>query len=105
MIYKKPRLDDPMRQGDIFRNIPRVDFSLSSLPVIDNGGVRQANWRDILSDAGHSEPITAVVSMQLVYGIVIGHAVKPRRSGRCDQEVNERTNVAPHKVREEVSKK
>jgi hypothetical protein len=26
-------------------------------------------------------------------------------SGACDQEVNERTYVAPHKVHEEVSKK
>ncbi len=71
MIYRKPSLDDPIRQGDIFRNIPRVDFSLSSLPVIDNGGAHQANWRDILSDIAHSEPITAVLSMQPVYGIVI----------------------------------
>ena len=30
---------------------------------------------------------------------------KLRPLGRCDQEVNERTHVAPRKVREEVSKK
>jgi len=29
----------------------------------------------------------------------------PRAAAGCDQEVNERTDVAPHKVREEVSKK
>ena len=29
----------------------------------------------------------------------------PRPAGRCDQEVNDRTHVAPHKIREDVAKK
>jgi hypothetical protein len=31
MIYETVLTTDPIEQGDIFQNIPRVDFSLSSL--------------------------------------------------------------------------
>ena len=38
MIYEAVAPDEPIRQGDIFRNIPRVDFSLAALPVMESDG-------------------------------------------------------------------
>ena len=48
-----------------------------------------------LEATGHSVRFVAGLSLYCV----------ARASACCDQEVNERTYVAPHKVREEVSKK
>jgi hypothetical protein len=73
MIYERVPTDDPIRQGDIFRNIPRVDFSLSSLAVLfnDEEDPRQMTWRDAVQDAGSSGTVTAIVPIKSVDGIVI----------------------------------
>ncbi len=72
MIYERVGIQDPLRQGDIFRNIPRVDFSLSSLAVFDDdNGPRRLTWRDILAETEPSGAVTALLPIKPVDAIVI----------------------------------
>lgn len=69
MIYEFPSTDLPIRQGDIFVSLPRVDISLRELPLLGaDGEVRQANWREV---ADRNEPVTGIVGMRPVTAIVI----------------------------------
>ena len=71
MIYETVETTEPVQQGDIFRNIPRVDFSLSSLAIIDKDDEAKAmTWRDALT-ANPDAPISAVLAVKPVTAIVI----------------------------------
>jgi hypothetical protein len=70
MIYETVKLDDPIVQGDIFRDVPRVDLSLATMAVVDSDGQRELSWIDAI-DEGSSSPITAVLPIKPVTGIVI----------------------------------
>ncbi|MGA3079435.1 MAG: hypothetical protein ABSG56_37880 [Bryobacteraceae bacterium] len=67
MIYETVAADRPIRQGDIFRHVPRVDMSLTSLPVVEDDGTREENWQTIELNS----EVTAVLSVKSVTGIVI----------------------------------
>ncbi len=69
MIYEKVDPDARIRQGDIFRCIPRIDFSLAKLPIVSDAFTEEASWAELLAD-GRDE-ITAIVGMKAVTGIVI----------------------------------
>ncbi len=48
MIYDFPPTDSPIRQGDIFLGLPRVEISLRQIPLItESGEQRLTSWRDI----------------------------------------------------------
>jgi hypothetical protein len=71
MIYEAVGSTDPVQQGDIFRNIPRVDFSLSSLAIIDGDDEpKSVSWRDIVL-SNPATPISAVLAVKPVTAIVI----------------------------------
>ena len=72
MIYEAVGSTEPVRQGDIFRNIPRVDFSLSSLAIIDDKDdePKEMEWRDALRSSPGA-PISAVLAVKPVTAIVI----------------------------------
>jgi hypothetical protein len=71
MIYEAVDSTEPIQQGDIFHRIPRVDFTLSSLAVIDEGEeLKQTSWRDILSESP-SDAVSAVLAIKPVTAIVI----------------------------------
>ncbi len=44
MIYEFPNLTDPIRQGDIFIGLPRIEISLSSIVIVEESGERLAEW-------------------------------------------------------------
>jgi hypothetical protein len=68
MIYEYPKIDEPIRQGDIFVGLPRIDISLSCLPVIGaNDEAKTMSWGDIAKDG---KPITALFSAKPVAAIV-----------------------------------
>jgi hypothetical protein len=72
MIYSPVSAEEPIRQGDIFRNVPRVDFTLSSLAVIDdNDELKATTWREVLGSPNRSNPISAVLAVKPVMAIVI----------------------------------
>ena len=68
MIYESAPLNEPIRQGDIFRNIPRVDLSFATMAVVDGDGQRELQWKDALSD---SSPVVAILPVKPVTAIVI----------------------------------
>lgn len=48
MIYEYPETSAPIRQGDIFLGLPRVDLSLQQMPVIAPGGqLIVRSWAEI----------------------------------------------------------
>lgn len=67
MIYDFPGLSDPIRQGDIFIGLPRIDFSLESIVLADGDGERVVNWEDL---ATRREPLDIIVSARPVAAIV-----------------------------------
>ncbi|MBN1766136.1 MAG: hypothetical protein JW860_12820 [Sedimentisphaerales bacterium] len=72
MIYDSVDITKPIKQGDIFQNIPRVDFSLLKIPIIeDDSNTRLTNWRDIIDETGGTSAITAIFPIKPVNAIVI----------------------------------
>jgi hypothetical protein len=70
MIYEIPSPDEPIKQGDIFKHVPRVEIDLDELLVTDEDGVSKSNWVELTKD-GRTDPITSVVAMRPVTAIVI----------------------------------
>lgn len=71
MIYEPVEIGEPICQGDIFQNVPRVDFTLSDLAVIDEyNEPRAMSWQDLLATKA-TEPISAIFSVKPVTAIVI----------------------------------
>jgi len=67
MIYDFPDTSKPIRQGDIFMGLPRIDFSLNNILVISEVGQRIAKWVDI---SQNDEPVNIIVSARPVAAIV-----------------------------------
>jgi hypothetical protein len=68
VIYKYPDSAAPIRQGDIFVRVPRVEVSMGSVPVLENDGSMMAReWREIALD---QEEVTAVLAIRPVAAIV-----------------------------------
>lgn len=62
MIYQPADESAPLRQGDIFVNLPRVDVSMDSILLVDEDGERVAKWDELYS---RSEPMKAIVPIRL----------------------------------------
>lgn len=71
MIYESVKPDEPIRQGDIFKNVPRVDLSLANLAVAEDDNHRLTRWRDLVSEGSTTQGITAVLPIKAVTAIVI----------------------------------
>lgn len=68
MIYSYPDLASPIRQGDIFVGLPRIDISLAGVVVLkDNDEHVEMPWEDI---ALSGEPVTAAIALRPVAAIV-----------------------------------
>lgn len=72
MIYVPVDPAEPIRQGDIFRHVPRVDMRLSELPVYgESNSITAAAWKDIVSNAKNADAVSAVLAVKPVMAIVI----------------------------------
>ncbi len=67
MIYEFPEPDSPIRQGDIFVGLPRVELSLEQVILAEDDGQRIARWDDL---ANLREPATLIVPVRPVAAIV-----------------------------------
>src|SRR5215212_7743892 len=66
MIYDTTEISDPIRQGDIFTGLARVEIDdLYELPIMTDDGILVQSWLDLSND------VEAVVSLRSVTGIVI----------------------------------
>jgi hypothetical protein len=68
VIYEFPDHKAPIRQGDIFQSIPRIDLDLSKLPVLAGKEAIQDDW---LQASSVSNLVNALVAMRPVLAIVI----------------------------------
>ncbi len=68
MIYHVPNSNDPIRQGDIYIGLPRVEFSLEKVLLVQDTGPVQVSWGEC---ANSKDVITALVPVRPVSAIVI----------------------------------
>lgn len=69
MIYEFPEVTAPIRQGDIFQGLPRVELSLAEMTVLRKENELEAvPWEAIRQDP---EPMAAIVGLRSVWAIVI----------------------------------
>lgn len=68
MIYEYPEATAPIRQGDVFIGLPRVELSLRQLPILnERGQAIETTWRDT---ARANEVVAAVLPVRPVPAIV-----------------------------------
>lgn len=67
MIYEYPDQASPLRQGDIFFGLPRIDLSLQEVLLVEADGERIAQWEDL---ARQSRPVNIIVPVRPVAAIV-----------------------------------
>ncbi len=61
MIYDFPDALCPIRQGDIFQRLPRVDISMETIPVLGKDDtVRRAAWSELMESNDLTTVIAAV---------------------------------------------
>ena len=69
MIYEFPPENAPLRQGDIFVSMPKVDYSLADLKILDDqGNIVREHWQQLLA---HSENSTVLVAIRPTTAILI----------------------------------
>jgi len=68
MIYEFPDSSAPIRQGDIFLSLPRVEISLSDVLVVSENGESLAKWVEV---AEKGEPVNVIVPVRPVAAIVV----------------------------------
>lgn len=72
MIYEEADPGSPIRQGDIFRDIPRVDFSLKTVAAVDKEGRDHlTSWRGLIENDHRQDVIMATVAVKPVHAISI----------------------------------
>ncbi len=67
MIYEYPEQSAPLRQGDIFLGLPRIDISLEKVLLAETYGERIAKWAEL---AGQNRPVNIIVPVRPVAAIV-----------------------------------
>jgi len=77
VIYEFPEFECPIRQGDIFVGLPRVEVSLNRIPVIDEDGPHESMWVDV-AKAGNQ--VRAILPLRPVTAIVISQDCDNLRS-------------------------
>lgn len=79
MIYDFPGIEDPIKQGDIFRGIPRVEVELSEgLSVsTETGDINTIPWEEII--ANKEQAIAAIFGVSPVTAIVVSQTCDANR--------------------------
>lgn len=67
MIYLQPKGEDPIRQGDIFVGLPRIDISLKRVLVLVGNETKQTSWAQL---APGGKPVSIIVPVRPVAAIV-----------------------------------
>ena len=69
MIYENVSADALIRQGDIFRRVPRIELPSDPLPVVTaTGSLVEENWAKLVANG---QAVTVVASLAFVDAIVI----------------------------------
>ena len=84
MIYDFPGPEEPIRQGDIFLKLPRVDISLKKITALDTFGTVETSWNKIFE---RTDPVNAIVTLKPAAAIVISQdcdASRPNDLTLCE---------------------
>jgi hypothetical protein len=69
VIYDFPSINEPLRQGDIFSSLPRIDFTLDALPIQDDeGNFVHERWQQL---AARTKGCNVLVSIRPVAAILV----------------------------------
>jgi len=69
VVYEFPGPEAPIRQGDIFTRLPRIEFSLARFQAIsEHDEIEVIPWDEL---AGSREPVAAIVAARPVVAIVV----------------------------------
>lgn len=107
MIYKFPPQSEPIRQGDIFINIPKVEFDLERLLVSEpeSSNLTSEEWLDVSKGR---DAFSALVSFRPVTAIVITQncdAVRNDDIALCEiRTFNDITGSTPNHPKGTMSK-
>jgi hypothetical protein len=66
-IYEPIAAGEPIRQGDIFLRVPKIDFDLATLTIVRDQGLQRVDWESIEED----QSVQALVNVKSVMAIVI----------------------------------
>ena len=73
MTYEAVAVTEPLRQGDIFQAIPRVDIAMDKLQVMESDNTHvETTWEEKLLESGVNEPVLALATVKPVKAIIIG---------------------------------
>ncbi len=67
MICTFPDEDAPIRQGDIFVGLPRVEVTLKEIVLATDHGQRMTDWQDVMKEG---KPVAAILPVRPVSAIV-----------------------------------
>ena len=67
MIYEFPDKSAPIRQGDIFVALPRIDISLNRVLIAGETGEREAKWAEVIQ---RYDSLNIIVPVRPVIAIV-----------------------------------
>jgi hypothetical protein len=69
VIYDFPQESEPLRQGDIFASLPRIDYKLADLKILDEEGNQiREHWQQL---SARPQSHTALVGIRPVPAILI----------------------------------
>jgi hypothetical protein len=68
MIYEFPPESDPIRQGDIFMGLPRIEISLKEVVLAEEDGELVSTWAEICQK---SDSVNIIVPVRAVSAIVV----------------------------------
>lgn len=84
MIYETVLSEEPIRQGDIFLSLPRIEISLKEILLVGKEGESVTSWQEL---AGTKEPIAIIVPIRSVAAIVVTQdcdAIRARDITLCE---------------------
>jgi hypothetical protein len=67
VIYLFPGDEDPIRQGDLFVGLPRIDISLKRVLVVAGGETTERSWPELASEG---KPVSIIAGVRAVAAIV-----------------------------------
>lgn len=105
MIYDFPATSEQIRQGDIFVDVPRVEFDLSGdLSVLEeNMAISSVSWEELVRE---KKDVAAVLGITLVPAVVATQSCDTQRSEYITLcEIIELTDLGPFKQYSEMRTK
>ena len=104
MIYEECESRSPIRQGDIFRDLPRIECSLKRLPVVSEDRFVEQTWLEAVETSASGGAVTALATLRPAMAIVLSQDCDATRSAFISvaevvpfREILGGTPKSPHK--------